>query len=323
MNKLILIALFFLNSSIYTQEKIYRFGVVAKDTNLPFFQLVKEGCLKRARELENVECIFVEVRAARPKIQEREIKRLVKMGVNGIAISVINSDSTRKTIESFIPSNIPVVTFDSDLTKEVLSFNPKIRKAYIGTNNYDLGYKLAELMIKSSPEPREFCLISGYRYSDNLNLRIKGFLEYMSKQGNQYYRMNLDCPIYSIENFQITLNHLIRSLNFKTSDGLVPTIVVMGSWPQENANVYMNSVDQFFRKNRKSNVSVFAIDTIDSQITLLEKGYSAGNVGQRPRDMGAWVLDILLDINLGREVRTNNYTGLTLCTPSNYETCRD
>ena len=36
----------------------YRFAVVPKAMNNPFFDVARDGCLKRAKELGNVECIY-------------------------------------------------------------------------------------------------------------------------------------------------------------------------------------------------------------------------------------------------------------------------
>ena len=39
-------------------ETKYRFAVVPKAMNNPFFDVARDGCLKRAKELGNVECIY-------------------------------------------------------------------------------------------------------------------------------------------------------------------------------------------------------------------------------------------------------------------------
>ena len=36
----------------------YKFAVVPKAMNNPFFDVARDGCLKRAKELGNVECIY-------------------------------------------------------------------------------------------------------------------------------------------------------------------------------------------------------------------------------------------------------------------------
>jgi ribose transport system substrate-binding protein len=36
----------------------YKFAVVPKAMNNPFFDVARDGCMKRAKELGNVECIY-------------------------------------------------------------------------------------------------------------------------------------------------------------------------------------------------------------------------------------------------------------------------
>ncbi|OUR99914.1 hypothetical protein A9Q84_02470 [Halobacteriovorax marinus] len=315
-----LLLIYCLCQSSFSEEKIYRFGIVTKDSNIPFFKSIKKGCLRRAKELKNVECLFAEMKAGNSHLQEQAIKDLVSKKVDGIAIAIINSEFTKRSIENYIPKHIPVVTIDADFSKEVLKPNPKIRVSYIGTNNYVLGYELAKLFVDESLEANEFCIISGHRYSFNLNERIRGFMSYIKKSSKDKYVSNKRCPLYSLESSDKALSHLVRSLSFKTHDGKPLTVAVMGAWPQTNLKDYIKLTSHVSKK-LNTKVNVFAIDTTSSQIELLKRGHSLGNVGQRPEQMGEMAIEILLDINKGKKVEEVNFTGVTKCTPKNYQSC--
>jgi ribose transport system substrate-binding protein len=57
------------------------------------------------------------------------------------------------------------------------------------------------------------------------------------------------------------------------------------------------------------------------QIDFLKQGYSDGQVGQRPFEMGYKAMFMLNDLNQGKKVADPTYTGLDVCTPKNVATC--
>ena len=66
----------------------YRFAVVPKAMNNPFFDVARDGCLKRAKELGNVECIYKGPVEHEPATQAQIIQDFVTQKVDGLAISV-------------------------------------------------------------------------------------------------------------------------------------------------------------------------------------------------------------------------------------------
>jgi ribose transport system substrate-binding protein len=57
------------------------------------------------------------------------------------------------------------------------------------------------------------------------------------------------------------------------------------------------------------------------QMDLLKAGYSHGQVGQRPFDMGYKSMFVLQDVVNKKKVPDPMYTGLDVCTPENQATC--
>ena len=66
----------------------YRFAVVPKAMNNPFFDVARDGCMKRAKELGNVECIYKGPIEHEPATQAQIIQDFVTQKVDGLAISV-------------------------------------------------------------------------------------------------------------------------------------------------------------------------------------------------------------------------------------------
>jgi ribose transport system substrate-binding protein len=307
-------------SSVAQEKKVYRLGFITKDSNITFFKKIKFGCEQKARELKNVECVFAEMRAGNPHLQERAIKELVKSGIDGLAFSVIKSDYSRKSIQNYVPKNIPVITIDADFSNDILKMNPNLRQAYLGTDNYLLGKKLAELVLDYDPPNKNLCILSGHRYSDNLNKRISGFMDEINKSKSGYHLHNR-CPLYSLESPDKSLDQLAHALMIKNKGGGPMTMIITGAWPQQNEKKYIERIELMKKKLGVKNFSIFSIDTLGPQIKLLEKKYSDGNVGQRPIQIGRKGIELLMNLISGKSVKEINYTSYTYCTKENYRNC--
>ncbi|WP_127715697.1 substrate-binding domain-containing protein [Halobacteriovorax sp. HLS] len=319
--KVKLIFLFFcISLNISSKEKIYKFAIIAKNSEQKFYKEVQKGCERRAAELKNVECIFPKTKSANHLVQERILMELYNSDIDGIAMAVINSDYTEKSLEKYLRKDVPLITFDADFSKKVLTKNQTIRKAYIGTNNYQLGKTLAELFYKDKPIPKEYCVLSGNRIADNLNQRVKGFVETLTKlDKKKYYIHNERCPVYSYEKSDKSLSFFRKILRLQTEDKLVPSVIIMGTIAQEDEAKFRAMITESGKK--KSELNIYSIDTIQNQLNLLKDGYLKGLVGQKPEEMGSRSIDLLFSIKKGVKVKELNYTDLNICTRSNYLTC--
>src|SRR3954468_23908954 len=92
----------------------YRFVIVPKAMNNPFFDFARDGCLKRAKELGNIECICKGPVEQEPATQTQIIQDFVTQKVDGLAISVADVAAMTKSIDAATAAGIPVITFDAD-----------------------------------------------------------------------------------------------------------------------------------------------------------------------------------------------------------------
>ncbi len=125
------------------QQK-FRFAVVPKAMNNPFFDVARDGCLKRARELGNVECLYKGPIEHEPATQAQIIQDFITQKVDGLAISVADVAAMTRSIDAAVAAGIPVVTFDADAPGSK-------RAAYIGTNNKDFGLALGKQLLQLRP----------------------------------------------------------------------------------------------------------------------------------------------------------------------------
>lgn len=133
-------------------EKL-KFAVVPKAMNNPFFDIARDGCMKRAKELGNVECVYRGPIEHEPATQVQIIQDLITQRVDGLAISVSDVGAATGVIKAARDAGIPIITFDADAPGSA-------REAYIGTNNKDFGLALGKQLLQLKPEGGKYAVVS-------------------------------------------------------------------------------------------------------------------------------------------------------------------
>ena len=113
----------------------YKFALIPKGMDNPYFDLSRDGCMAEAKKL-GVTCIYKGPATHEPATEVQIMQDFITQGVDGIAISVADADSVIGVIKQARAANIPVITFDADAPKSE-------RQAYVGTDNKEMGRELA------------------------------------------------------------------------------------------------------------------------------------------------------------------------------------
>jgi ribose transport system substrate-binding protein len=282
----------------------YRFAVVPKAMNNPFFDVARDGCMKRAKELGNVECIYKGPIEHEPATQAQIIQDFITQKVDGLAISVADVASMTKSIEAATAAGIPVVTFDADAPGSK-------RLAYIGTNNKDFGLGLGKQLLQLRPEGGKYAMISGGPGAKNLAERVDGVREAL--KGSKWVEVQ-GSPTFCNDDSALAIQQM-SDLRTATPD--LAAIIPVGGWPMFAPEGYK----AFVNKNKKDidagKLTLVVADTLKMQLELLRDGYSNALTGQRPFEMGEKSMDALLAIKKGEKVPEIIYTGLDLVTKDN------
>ena len=285
-------------------ETKYRFAVVPKAMNNPFFDVARDGCLKRAKELGNVECIYKGPVEHEPATQAQIIQDFITQKVDGLAISVADVPSMTKSIEAAAAAGIAVITFDADAPGSK-------RSAYIGTNNKDFGLALGKQLAQLKPEGGKYAIVSGGPGAKNLAERVDGVRE--SLKGTKWVEV-AGSPTFCNDDPALAVQQM-SDLRTATPD--LGAIVPIGGWPMFAPEGYK----AFVNKNRKDidagKLTLVVADTLKMQLELLRDGYSNALTGQRPFEMGEKAMDTLLALKKGEKVPDVIYTGLDLVTKDN------
>ncbi|WP_332687704.1 sugar-binding protein [Devosia sp.] len=297
------IATMFLGGTAIAQDN-YTFAVVPKAMNNPFFDLTRDGCEARAKELGNVTCMYIGPVEHEATTQAQIIEDLITQGVDGLAISVSDIAAATTVIDRATAAGIAVITFDSDAPDST-------RTAYVGTDNKLFGVDLGKLLLQMAPEGGTYGMISGGAAAPNLALRVDGVREALA--GSNWTEVP-GSPTFSNDDIALAVQQMG---DLKTANPDIDAIVPVGGWPMFAPDGWKNFVDQYKADVDSGALALVVADTLPQQLQLLSEGYAHGLVGQRPYEMGQKAMDTLLAIKNGETVDDIIYTGNDVVTADN------
>ncbi|MDW8103607.1 MAG: sugar-binding protein [Armatimonadota bacterium] len=149
-------------------EKKVRIVLVTNGSS-PFWDPMEVGMRRAAEEL-GCEATSRRPQTDSPALQRQIIEEYQAQRVDGIGISVIESETVGPLIDELMNSGMKVITFDSDAA------NSK-RIAYIGTNNFEAGKAAGEAAKRLLPEGGKVFGFVGNQNAPNARERIAGFRE--------------------------------------------------------------------------------------------------------------------------------------------------
>lgn len=282
----------------------YKFAVVPKAMNNPFFDVARDGCMKRAKELGNVECIYKGPIEHEPATQAQIIQDFITQKVDGMAISVSDVAAMTKSIDAATAAGIPVITFDADAPGSK-------RLAYIGTNNKHFGLALGKQLLQLRPQGGKYAMVSGGPGAKNLAERVDGVREAL--KGSKWVEVQ-GSPTFCNDDSTLAIQQMT---DLRTATPDLAAIVPVGGWPMFAPEGFK----AFVNKNKKDidsgKLTLVVADTLKMQLELLRDGYSNALTGQRPFEMGEKSMDTLLAIKKGQKVPEVIYTGLDMVTKDN------
>src|SRR5258706_10914657 len=121
--------------------------IVVKGLDNPFFEAIHQGCEKWNKENASspYHCFYTGPASTSDEAGEAQIVQdmLGKPDTVAIAISPSNPPLIANAINAAKPQ-VPLITLDADLKKE----DAALRKSYLGTDNYLMGFRLCEYLKK-------------------------------------------------------------------------------------------------------------------------------------------------------------------------------
>ncbi len=269
----------------------YHFAVIGPSSYDPFWNDVKKGAFKAAREFN----VAVEFNSPRFTNLDEELQYLniaIASNVDGIATHVPDETMFTPVINNAIKGGIPVVTVESDA-------NNSGRMAYIGNNNYEVGTVGGKMVADATGGKAKVAIIlNGYipGASDvSQNLRVTGF-----KDAVKCYNGKVDVEEIRISGMGIfsageIANELITN-NPKIN-------VIFCTNPRDTLGVTQMVVDL----NKVGQIKVVGFGSYPEILRYIEKNVIYGSVVSDPQDMGYKAIRALFELKTAK--RTSAYVG--------------
>lgn len=163
--------------------RVYKVSVIVRGKSSEVWRIVKNGMEQAASDL-NVNISFITLLEDNNVEEQKElIKREIMNGTDGILISPADYNSLSKIIQDF-RKEIPIVLFESNIeTKEKFT--------YISCDNYELGKKLANEVIRNGNTRSKIKILrSGFNISSEKE-KYEGFIDEISLNKNTYEFIDL------------------------------------------------------------------------------------------------------------------------------------
>ncbi|MFO1141863.1 MAG: substrate-binding domain-containing protein [Amaricoccus sp.] len=299
--------------------------IVVKGLDNPFFEAIHQGCEKWNGENKDseYECFYTGPASTSDEAGEAQILQdvLSKSTTAAVAISPSNAPLIAQTLRTAAPS-IPIMTVDADLSKE----DAALRKTYLGTDNYTMGYKIGEYMMKANPKGGKICTIEGNAAADNILRRAQGMRDALSGQkglatlaGEGGWTEVSGCPVFTNDDGAKGVQAMTDILAAN------PDLVgfgIMGGWPLFGApQPYRDLFKPMADKIASGEFVIGAADTIGDEVAIAKEGLVTALVGQRPFEMGYKAPAVMMDLIAGKAVDDPVFTGLDECTKDTTDTC--
>ena len=226
-----------------------------------FFIPVKKG-MEQSATLLGVDCSFIGTKEVDIKEQVAMVSDAIKMGVNGIALNIIDTLAFDTIIQKAIDNGIPVVAFNSDDNK-----TPNLRLSGISQNFYQAGYDLGKRISKKLDKNTTILITLHSKGISALDERVRGIQDALK-------RKNVKWKIIVTGIHADTAAYLIKNALMENPE--IKTILCTGQVDTEGAGMV---IENFFKEK---NYFAAGFDLSPKIIRYIKKGHILFSIDQQP-----------------------------------------
>lgn len=152
----------------------YVIGVVTKSRNSEYWMSVCAG-MEEAADVLGAKVVILSPDTETDKdIQKKMIRDLIKMDVDALAVSPIDSYDNRDYVQTASEKGIPVFSYDTPIEDMAVP--------YIGIDNKMVGYELAKVLAEKMGHQGNVAVIAGSQEQASHKQRVLGFTDYMETE---------------------------------------------------------------------------------------------------------------------------------------------
>ena len=266
--------LLLIKDGIKKKVVIYDVAVIIRGKNIEDWGIIKAG-MEQASLERNINLRFISLlEENNVEEQKKQIQKEFDSGTDAIIISPADYEELSTIIEN-VNKKIPVVLFESKI-------NSKENIAYISSDNYSLGQKLAEEIIRNGNTRNKLIIAeNNFNYS-SINERYNGFLDEIKYSKNTYELISLpkdDSMLYS------TIKNIIE----EDEDAVLVSLETSSLEAIGKAKKYlMNS-------NINNNIEVYGIGRTSTIISLIEEKLINATIIQNDFNIGYLSIETAVD----------------------------
>lgn len=238
---------------------------------------------------------------ARKQIEIME--NMVSMGLDGIALTPIDSTALKETIDKAVDKGIKVICLESDC-------DASKRYGYIGTDNYKAGRHMGDVIGKNLDGEGKIMILTGLPTQQSLNLRIEGIKDYLAEKYPNIEIVDTQASEGDASKaVELTENMIQAVPDFKAIIGI-----------DANAGPAMVSVWKAKGWQNSKEHMIITFDDMPDNLAGMKDGYITAIVAQRESTWGQSVLDMMNDLCDGKSIPDYTDTGSVEITLDNIDT---
>ena len=228
--------------------------------------------------------------------QKRIVEDLLIRGVDGVAISLIDSANQASFIND-AAAKTTLITQDSDAPNTN-------RLAYIGMDNYQAGRMVGELIKESLPHGGKLAIFVGRLEQDNARKRRQGVIDEVLNRSFDSTRY--DPPGQELTNgtftIVVTLTDQFDRVKAKANceDAMLRHPDLAGVVGLFGYNIPM-CLEALKQTNKTGAIQAFSFDEADETLQGIKDGSVAGTVVQNPYEYGFQSIALLKEILAGNK----------------------
>lgn len=273
-------------------KESYIVGVVTKSDTGEFWMSVNSG-IEAAAEKYNMTVITMSPDSELDEeIQEKQVEKLINQGVDALAVAPIDSFDKPGYLEEISEKKIPAVCFDTGFVSADLP--------YIGIDNYETGYKLAQELAEQMDHEGKVGIVAGDLKQKGHRDRVEGFKEYMKNEP----KIQVEFVESGYANLQMS-EKKVRELmsQYPQVKGIMATSAVTA----------MGLVDEL----RDTEIKIVAVDEQADSLEAVEKGEITALAAQSGYQIGYETICYIQRLRTQENLEKNYELKVDILTPDN------
>jgi ribose transport system substrate-binding protein len=270
----------------------------------PFWSIVEAGCNKAAGEV-GVDVVFRKPPSGDPAAQQEILDSLANRDIKAISVSVIDPKNQTAYLNE-LAAKLPLLAVDNDAPASN-------RLCYIGTNNYDAGRSVGQLVKEALPQGGTVAILVGQTEALNARQRCQGVLDELA--GNKPLPDPNEVPALPTGSGQFGKYKLLKIFTDQpegqsksvqnASDALIqlkdePNVCLIGLWAY-NPPACLTAVRDAMKLGK---VKIVGFDENPDTLKGVEEGNVYATVVQDPFGFGYESVKTMADLAKGHP-----YTG--------------